>query len=97
MFCKTLTIDNETYTRLVQGEIKFPRQWVVLPFSERKARYVGVTPHGTLVVQHYEGGYCPEKFGVLLDYWRGTFLSKKEKRAKSLARRRRILFRKNKK
>jgi len=75
MFWTTLRIDDETYNKLASGEIVFrPGQWVQLDWCERKARYIGVTPHGTFVVQHYEGGYSKEKFKTLVEYWKGFYV-----------------------
>lgn len=70
MFAPVIEIDNALYDKLAAGTVKLPPgQWVKLAWSDRKARYIGVTPRGIFVVQHYEGGYSKEKYHSLLEYY----------------------------
>lgn len=72
-FQPTITIDNDMHDRLYNGDVTLrPGQWVKLAWNTRNARYVGITPHKTFVIQHYDSeGYSQKKFVALLDYWRG--------------------------
>ena len=73
MYFPTINISSALITRLGSGAVTLlPGQWVKLDWSDRKARYIGVTPHGTFVIQHHEGNYCPKKFKALVNYWRGA-------------------------
>jgi hypothetical protein len=71
-FQPTITIDNDMHDRLYSGDVTLrPGQWVKLAWNTRNARYVGITPHKTFVIQHYDSeGYSQKKFVALLDYWR---------------------------
>ena len=70
MFAPVINIDNDLYGKLASGAVTLrPGQWVKLAWCDRKARYIGVTPRGIFVIQHYEGGYCKEKYQGLLDYY----------------------------
>lgn len=72
MFAPVIDIDDDLYDKLAKGEVVLsPGQWVKLKWSDRKARWIGVTPRGIFVVQHYEGGYSKEKYRSLLDYFNG--------------------------
>ena len=78
MFVKTIDFGEKiaegrtVYDGVADGSIKLrPGQWIKLPWSPRKARWCGRKDNGILVVQHYEGDYCPEKFLTLVNYWRG--------------------------
>jgi hypothetical protein len=72
MFLPTIHIDNTLCDALHTGRVVLrPGQWVKLAWSDRRARYIGCTRRGILVVQHYEDGYDPQTFHLLVDYWRG--------------------------
>ena len=72
MFLPTIEIDNDVCDALQNKRVVLrPGQWVKLAWCTRRARYIGCTRAGILVVQHYEGGYDPQKFRALVDYWRG--------------------------
>jgi len=78
MFFPTITIDNEIAKKLHDGTIHLRAgQWIKLEWCDRRARWIGRTPDGILIVQHYEGGYPREKFEALLSHWRGHFETKK--------------------
>ena len=71
MFAPVIDIDNDLYDKLAAGTIKLqPGQWVKLAWSDRKARWIGVTPRGIFVIQHYDGGgYSKAKYQGLLNYY----------------------------
>ena len=78
MFFPAIEVDNELCTKLHNGDVHFRAgQWIKLDWCSRPARYIGRTPSGVLVVQHYEGGYSQDKFRTLVRYWRGHFETKK--------------------
>ena len=80
MFFPTIDIDNKIATKLHDGTIRLRAgQWIKLEWCDRPARWVGRTPAGILIVQHYEGGYSREKFEALLSYWRGHFENPEQK------------------
>lgn len=77
MFVKTIDFGESisegrtVYDGVADGSINLrPGQWIKLPWCDRKARWCGRTARGTLVVQHYKGGYCPKKFLALVNYCR---------------------------
>lgn len=81
MFVPTIKVDNKLCTKLHNGDVYLRSgQWIKLDWCDRPARYIGRTPSGVLVVQHYEGGYCQNKFRTLVRYWRGHFETTKTKK-----------------
>jgi len=79
MFFPTIKVDNKLCTKLHNGDVYLRSgQWIKLDWCDRPARYIGRTPSGVLVVQHYEGGYPQDKFRALVRYWRGHFVTKKQ-------------------
>ncbi len=77
MFVKTIDFGEEievgrtVFDGVRDGSIKLrPGQWIKLPWCEKMARWCGRTDGGILVVQHYDGDYCHERFSLLVKYWR---------------------------
>lgn len=74
MFLPTIDVDNRVSEGLSNGNIDLQTgQWIRLQWSDRRARYIGRTPSGSLVVQHWDSGYCPKHFRALVQYQRGTW------------------------
>ena len=73
MYYPTFDITPDMLEELRSGRVSIQTgQWVRLPLSDRKARWIGVNPNETIVVQHYEGSYTKDKFAALVDYHKGA-------------------------
>jgi hypothetical protein len=71
MYYPTFDITDDMLEDLRTGKVSIQTgQWVRLPMSIRKVRWIGVCPNETVVVQHYEGSYTPAKFRTLVKYHR---------------------------
>lgn len=73
MYYPTFDITDEMLEDLRTGKVSIQTgQWVRLPMSNRKARWIGVSPGEVIVVQHYEGSYSKGKFAALVDHHKGA-------------------------
>ncbi len=72
MYYPTFDITDDMLEDLRTGKVSIQTgQWVRLPLSSRKCRWIGVNPNETIVVQHYEGSYARGKFSALVKYHQG--------------------------
>jgi hypothetical protein len=71
----TVFVDNDTLDRLERGWLKLqPGQWIQLAWCDKPSRWAGITPSGTVVVQHYKSyrrtgsSYPADTFRTLINF-----------------------------
>jgi len=73
-YLPTINVDNALCEALHRGQLRLqPGQWIKLAWSDRKSRWVGLTPDGTIWARHWTGKHDPKAFTNLCRNFRTSF------------------------